>query len=174
MIGKGRKRARAAVGLAALAALLLAAGSAPAAPKVTPSGFPVPRYVSLKFGKVNARRGPGEDYPLLWVYRARGLPLQVIAETAEWRRVCDPQGQAAWVHKRGVDGARTAFRMRPVDLPMRARPESNGRTVAFLRPQSIAVLDRCDKGWCRLKAGGASGWVPQGEVWGAAPAAQCR
>ena len=47
----------------------------------TPSGLPVPRYVSLKFAEVNARGGPGDDYKLLWVYRAKGLPMQVIAET---------------------------------------------------------------------------------------------
>jgi SH3-like domain-containing protein len=162
------------IGAGVCMALMLAAGAAPAAPRVTPSGFPVPRYVSLKFGKVNARRGPGEDYPLLWVYRAKGLPLQVVAETAEWRRVCDPQGQAAWVHKRGVDGARTAMRIKPGQTPLRSRPEPNGRIVAFLRAQSIAAVDHCDKGWCRLKAGGVSAWAPDTEVWGGAPAAQCR
>jgi SH3-like domain-containing protein len=164
-------------GLAAallLAVLALSPALALAAPRVTPSGFPVPRYVSLKYGKVNARAGPGEDHRLLWVYRAKGLPLQVVAETADWRRVCDPQGQAAWVHKRGVDGATTAMRVKPGPLPLRAKPDSAGRVQAYLRPQSIAVLDRCDKGWCRLKAGGASGWAPQGEIWGGAPAAQCR
>ena len=62
--------------------------------------MPVPRYVSLKFDKVNARAGPGDDHKLLFVYRVRGLPLQVIAETSEWRRVCDPEGTLAWVHKR--------------------------------------------------------------------------
>ena len=156
------------------ALLLLVLGPAQAAPRVTPSGYPVPRYVSLKYGKVNARAGPSEDHRLLWVYRAKGLPLQIIAETTDWRRVCDPQGQAAWVHKRGVDGALTAMRVKPEPLPLRSRPDSAARIQAFLRPQSIASLDRCDKGWCRLKAGGASGWTPRTEIWGALPTAQCR
>lgn len=162
--------------IGSLAAAFVLAGLVPAlaAPRVTPSGYPVPRYVSLKYGKVNARAGPGEDHRLLWVYRAKGLPLQIVAETADWRRVCDPQGQAAWVHKRGVDGATTAMRVKPGPLPLRARPDPGGRVQAFLRPQSIAALDRCDKGWCRLKAGGTTGWAPQNEIWGGAPAAQCR
>ena len=53
------------------------------AKRKTPSGLDVPRYVSLKFNEVNARGGPGDDYKLLWTYRARGLPLQVIAETSD-------------------------------------------------------------------------------------------
>ena len=30
----------------------------------TPSGFPVPRYVSLKVGKVNGRTGPARQHPI--------------------------------------------------------------------------------------------------------------
>ena len=43
--------------------------------RVTPSGLPVPRYVTLKFDPVNARAGPGDDHRLLWVYHAKGLPV---------------------------------------------------------------------------------------------------
>ncbi len=53
-------------------ALALAAGAcAYAAERATPSGFPVPRYVTLKFGTVNARAGPGDDHRLLWVYKVK-------------------------------------------------------------------------------------------------------
>src|SRR3954471_10394800 len=102
------------------------AGQAQAAvDRSTPSGMPVPRYVSLKFDKVNARAGPGDDHRLLWVYRARGLPLQVIAETLEWRRVCDPEGATAWVHKRVTDGRRMTMNTRasPVVLLRRPKPD---------------------------------------------------
>ena len=63
--------------LVLLGAFSLWGGSAQAASpdRQTPSGMPVPRYVSLKFEKVNARAGPGDDHKLLFVYRVRGLPL---------------------------------------------------------------------------------------------------
>ena len=163
-----------AIGWAVVIGLGLLAGPLAAAPRVTPSGLPVPRYVSLKFGKVNARSGPGEDHRLLWVYRAKGLPLQVVAETADWRQVCDPQGQLAWIHKRGADGSRTAMRTQSSPLPLRGRPEAQSRIEAYLRPQSIAAVDRCEEGWCRLKVQGVSGWVPEREIWGAAAGRQCR
>ncbi len=43
----------------------------------TPSGFDVPRFVSLKFGKVNARTGPSRNHPIAYQYQRRGLPLIV-------------------------------------------------------------------------------------------------
>ena len=42
-----------------------ASAGAPEKAPTTPSGLPVPRYVSLKFDPVNARAGPGDDHRLL-------------------------------------------------------------------------------------------------------------
>jgi SH3-like domain-containing protein len=159
---------------AATLATALVAGAAGAADRTTPSGLPVPRYVSLKFDKVNARSGPGDDHRLLWIYRVRGLPVQVVAETAEWRRICDPEGELVWVHKRTTDGRRTAINMQPTPLPLRRRPKETSHLVAYLSPRSLAALVRCDHGWCRLKADEVSGWARQSDVWGASEAIQCR
>jgi SH3-like domain-containing protein len=160
----------AALGL--LAALGLAA-AAQGAERQTPSGMPVPRYVSLKFDKVNARAGPGDDYKLLWVYKVRGLPLQVIAETAEWRRVCDPEGTLAWVHKRVTDGRRMTMNTAPGPVPLLKRPKDGFKPAAYLNPRALATLDRCDKGWCKVKADHAGGWVREGVLWGTTDTPQC-
>ncbi len=161
---------------ALMAALLAAPTLAAEKPdRPTPSGLPVPRYVSLKFDTVNARAAPGDDSRLLWVYRTRGLPVQVVAETPEWRRICDPEGGLAWVHRRTTDGKRMAMRLKAEPLAMHAKADATSRTVAYLAPRALADLDRCGKdGWCKLKAGRASGWVPAAEVWGATEEPQCR
>ena len=161
------------------AALAVALGLALVAPasaaeRQTPSGFPVPRYVTLKFDRVNARAGPGDDHRLLWVYRVRGLPVQVVAETAEWRRVCDPQGKLAWVHRRTTDGHRSVINLSPRPQPLFRKPKAGAQPAAFLNARAMASLARCEKGWCRVKAPGAAGWVREGALWGTAEAPQCR
>lgn len=162
------------VALGLLAVLGLAAGAGAAAERQTPSGMPVPRYVSLKFDKVNARAGPGDDYRLLWVYKTRGLPLQVIAETTDWRRVCDPEGALAWVHKRTTDGRRMTMNTGLTSVTLLQKPKDDARPAAYLNPRSLAALDRCRKGWCRVRAGHASGWVREGRLWGTSDRPQCR
>jgi SH3-like domain-containing protein len=155
--------------------LIAGVAAAAAAPdRSTPSGLPVPRYVSLKFDTVNARAGPADDNRLLWVYRARGLPVQVVAETSEWRRVCDPEGGLAWVHKRTTDGRRQVINTHPGVVTLRRRPKPAAAVAAYLNPRALAALVRCDKGWCRVRVDGQSGWVREGELWGTAEAAQCR
>ena len=150
------------------------AEAAPGADRPTPSGLPVPRYVSLKFDEVNARAGPSEEHRILWVYRVRGLPVQVVAENTEWRRICDPEHGLAWVHKRATDGRRMVLRAQASPLPMRKHPKDGAKPAALLAPHSLAGLVRCeDNGWCKLKVDGVSGWVRAGEVWGTDPRAQC-
>jgi SH3-like domain-containing protein len=139
----------------------------------TPSKLPVPRFVSLKSGEVNARNGPGEDHRILWVWRVKGLPLKVIAETREWRRVEDPDGGKAWVKLQMVDGRRTVIRKTAGDLALLAEPKPGARVTAYLRAGAVATQTRNEKGWSRLKVGGASGWAPEGEVWGAGPEPVC-
>jgi SH3-like domain-containing protein len=167
------------VGSAVLAAILGLALGGPAGasapkPRPTPSGLPVPRYVSLKFDPVNARAGPGDEHRLLFVFHAKGLPVQVVAETDEWRRVCDPDGGLSWVHKRTTDGRRTVMRTLPGPAPIHAAPRETAAISAYLAPRALAELDRCDRGWCRIRVGRTAGWTPAAELWGADEAAQCR
>ena len=111
-----------ACGVALMAATVAPAVAQPERP--TPSGLPVPRWVSLKSGQINARVGPGNDYKILWTYRTRGLPVQVIAETRDWRRVCDPRGGVAWVNAGTTSGRRMVMRAKPQPLPVRAKPDA--------------------------------------------------
>ena len=164
-----------AAALAAPGALLLARSAAARDPsRPTPSGFPVPRYVSLKFDEVNARAGPGDDYRLLWTYRVRGLPLQVIAETSDWRRVCDPEGAVAWVHQRTVDTRRMVMRTEAQPVAMRRHPKPDAAPAAMLTGRALARLDDCAAGWCRISVDRIRGWVRAEEVWGTRDSVQCR
>jgi SH3-like domain-containing protein len=150
-------------------------GDCPAAQRAhTLSGFCVPRWVSLKHGEVMGRKGPGKDYPALWVYRVDGLPVQVVAETEEWRRICDPEGGAAWVHRSEIDGRRTLISRADTQTPIRLSANPASRTLAFLNPKALARLTRCRGGWCQVKVGAVAGWIAADQVWGLGDARQCR
>lgn len=160
--------------LLGVVATLLAGPALAEAERSTPSGLPVPRYVTLKFGEVNARAGPGDDHRLLWIYHVRGLPVQVVAETPEWRRICDPDHGLAWVHRRTTDGRRMVMLSADQPLPIHAQPKASARIKAYMAPRSLGALDRCKGGWCKIKVDRAEGWAPSAALWGTAEAPQCR
>jgi SH3-like domain-containing protein len=176
-VGKrARRGGHWAIGALAMGVFLLQASQGLGADedRPTPSGLPVPRYVSLKFDKVNARSGPGDDHRLLWVYHVKGLPVQVVAESNEWRRICDPDGSLSWVHERTTDGHRTVMRTQAGPASILQSPHANAPVTAYLASRALAAVDRCAKGWCKVHVGAAAGWIDAGTVWGAAEAAQCR
>jgi SH3-like domain-containing protein len=140
----------------------------------TPSGYCVPRYLSLKRGEVFGRKGPGKDYATLFVYHAKGLPVQVIDETSDWRRICDPDGATVWVASPMVDGRRTVMAPAKAPVALRAAPSDTAAVTTYLRPRAIADLGRCKAEWCEVTADEARGWVKSSEVWGLAPQVQCR
>lgn len=149
------------------------AKGAAAGERPTPSGLPVPRWVTLKFGEVNARAGPGDDHRKLWVYRVKGLPVQVVAETREWRRVCDGEGGLAWVHKRVTTGERNVLNLSRRPIPLQTRPRSDADRRGWLAAGALASLDACEAGWCRVRAGRVRGWAPAPALWGTAETTLC-
>lgn len=67
--------------------------------KGTVTGLPLPRYAALRADEVNMRVGPGERFPILWVYHRRGLPVRIEREFDTWRLVEDSTGQKGWIQQ---------------------------------------------------------------------------
>ena len=70
-----RAGVKAALGCALL--VLLAAcggGAADEETADTPSGYPVPRWISVRGAPASMRAGPGLDYPVLWQFDRSGAP----------------------------------------------------------------------------------------------------
>jgi len=134
-----------------------------------PSGLPLPRFVSLKSDRVRVRRGPSTQHQVAWVYRARGLPVEIIAEFEDWRRIRDADGEEGWIRRSLLSGWRTAMIApwrKEERLPLRARPAKDAQTVAMLSSGVIGHVVSCTGSWCKLKVGGYEGWIEQAMLWG--------
>ena len=134
----------------------------------TSTGLHLPRYASLKTDDVNMRSGPGERYPVLWVYKRRELPVQITREFDVWRLVSDMDGIKGWVHQATLTGKRSFVTVGKDDDTLRAQPDAGAEPVAVLRPGVVGRLRRCDAGaaWCEVQAGGYTGWLRRSDFWG--------
>jgi SH3-like domain-containing protein len=160
-------------------ALILFAGFEPRAaadgtgPATGPSGqshLPVPRFVSLKSDRVNVRRGPSTDQAIVWVFSRAGLPVEVIAESDNWRRVRDSEGADGWVFHGLLSGRRTAL-IAPwskdhESVPLYGRKSTSAQPVAELAPNVLGNVLSCDGEWCELSIDDYSGYVQQEQLWG--------
>ncbi len=148
--------------------VILALGAAPVAAGLEGSGQPLPRFVSLRAGEVNMRIGPGERYPIDWVYLRAGVPMEVVAEYYTWRRVRDWRGIEGWIHTSMLTGRRAMVVSGDVRA-LRTKPDPLAPVVARVEPGVFGRLKECPKngGWCRVEVAGFDGWLRRGDFWGA-------
>jgi len=45
-----------------------------------PPAEKLPRYASLRSDEVNLRIGPGETYPIVWVFKRKDMPVEIIEQ----------------------------------------------------------------------------------------------
>lgn len=129
------------------------------------TNLPIPRFVSLKAGEGNARRGPSLNHRIDWVFMRRDMPLEVVGEFGHWRRVRDSEGFGGWIHRSLLSGARTVIVEEEV-LPLLLRPDPDSPVNARAEAGVVAKLGKCTLDWCRIGVDRHRGWVPKTAVWG--------
>jgi SH3-like domain-containing protein len=131
------------------------------------SGLPLPRFVSLRSDEVNLRSGPGKQYPMDWIYSRRDLPVEVIAEFQEWRKIRDWQGTEGWVHQSMI-WARRMVVITQGRKKLKAEPDDKAVILAELDTNVVARLMSCprDKNFCKVEVQNIQGWLRRDEFWG--------
>lgn len=132
------------------------------------TNLPLPRYVTLKTGEGNARRGPGLSHRIDWVFKRAGMPLKVTAEYENWRRVEDQEGFGGWVHYSLLSGVRSVVIVAEL-ADFRAAPDPQAEVVARAERGVVARVQQCAPDWCRISAEGEKGWVIKAALWGVDP-----
>ena len=129
------------------------------------SGYEVPRFLSLKSDEANMRVGPGNEYPIAWVYKRKGLPLKVIAEYEVWRKVIDHEGTTGWMHTKLLTGRRTALITGRVAKLFNSF-EDNSKIVGYAERNVLMELQYCKSQFCRVVHPKLKAWVRRDEFWG--------
>jgi SH3-like domain-containing protein len=146
--------------------ILLSPLNAFAQEKGSGTGFPIPRFVSLNKDQVFARTGPGQRYPIKWVYERDNLPVEVTKEFENWRKIRDHEGEEGWVHHTLLSGKRHGLLITRQAMPILRSDSDDARAVALIEPQVIMTIRSCDGTWCRVSVEGYRGFIQSDSLWG--------
>lgn len=130
------------------------------------SGQPIPRFVSVKSDKVFVRAGPGVRYPIKWVFKKSGYPVEVVQEFDTWRKVKDHEGAEGWIHQTLLSGKRRVLITEEKGVVMLKKPLSDAKPVAVLEKNVVADVDQCAANWCQAEVAGFKGWIERKSLWG--------
>ena len=132
------------------------------------TNLPLPRYVTLKSGDGNARRGPGLTHRIDWVFVKSGMPLLLTAEYENWRRVEDAEGFGGWVHYSLLSGTRSVLIMQDM-AEFRYAADTSSDVLFQAERGVLGRLLECSLGWCRVNTNGEKGWIKKTALWGVNP-----
>lgn len=142
-------------------------GDSAQARQPNPSGLPIPRWVSVRAGEANLRTGPGARYPIDWVLQRKDLPVEVVEEFENWRKIRARDDTVGWVHKSMLSGKRMAT-VAVARARVLSRPEDRAPVAAFVEEGVQVALEACDGEWCAvaIDSHGVDGWIPRAALWG--------
>ena len=150
------------LGRGALAAILIVAAAAPAlAQEKQP-----PYWASIASGQAMTRTGPGRNYPGVWLYQRRDLPVRVVKKYQTWRLIQDPDGAQGWMLVTLLSDRRTALVKSGQPRSVRVGPSDSARVRYMAEPGVVGRIDKCRDGWCRIEFGKREGYIQIGDLWG--------
>lgn len=167
--------ARAAFSLISLALVLAVPALAQESGTGSVTKLPIPRFVSLKPSDTPMREGPSKDHRIKWVFKREGLPVEVIGEHEQWRRIRDSESTDGWVYHARLSNRRTVVVRTPKDPKASGEQRlfkeenDNAAVVAKVQPGVVASIERCSKEWCRIAVEGYAGFIRKSFVWGVYP-----
>lgn len=131
------------------------------------TGYKIPRFVSLKSDDVNLRIGSSTIFPIILKYNSLNLPVEIIEEFENWRKIKDIQSNIGWVHKNLLKGERFAVinLISPnIVANVYSRPE--GKLTGKIGNYNIVKILSCLLDWCNISIKNNKGWIRKKNIWG--------
>ncbi|MBA3670182.1 MAG: hypothetical protein H0W71_09010 [Sphingomonas sp.] len=146
----------------AVLALMLVAVAAPASAQDKKP----PYWASIASGKAMTRAGPGRNYPGVWLYQRRDLPVKVLKIYPNWRLIEDPDGTKGWMLVTLLSDRRTALVKEGEPRAVRISPNAAAKVRYRLEPGVVGQIEKCRDGWCKIAIGRRTGFITTGDIYG--------
>jgi SH3-like domain-containing protein len=123
-------------------------------------------YASLRSDKVFLREGPTFQHRVLFIYKRKDYPVEVLSTYESWRRVRDADGTTGWMSQTMLSDARTVLVEGKSPVMLRTAPYAAAAVSAKAEPGVVGKLKACKPQFCEIIAGGVTGWIDRTRIWG--------
>ncbi len=144
-----------------VAAVILALAAPAAAQEKKP-----PYWASIASGEAMMRTGPGRNYPGVWLYKRRDLPIRVVKTYPNWRLVEDPEGTQGWMLVSLLSDRRTAIVKQGDPRPIHVKADAGSRVQYTAQAGVVGRIEHCGNGWCHIEIGKRGGYIRISDIWG--------
>jgi SH3-like domain-containing protein len=125
-----------------------------------------PYWASIASGEAMMRAGPGRNYPGIWLYKRRDLPIRVVKTFPNWRMIEDPDGTRGWMLVSLLSDRRTAIVKPGQPRSIHVRPQDASRVRYDAEPGVVGRIEKCRDRWCHISIGKREGYIRIADIWG--------
>ena len=125
-----------------------------------------PYWASIASGQAMMRSGPGRNYPGLWLYQRRDLPIRVVQVYTNWRKIEDPDGQQGWMLVTMLSDKRSAIIRPGAPRDLHNKPNAQSHVAYKVEPGVVGKITKCRDGWCKMTIAKREAYVKVSDIWG--------
>ena len=125
-----------------------------------------PYWASIASGQAMTRAGPGKNYPGVWLYQRRDLPIRVVKKYENWRMIEDPDGTRGWMLVSLLSDRRTAIVKPGEPRSIHVSADGASRVRYTAEHGVVGRIEKCSNGWCHITIGKREGFIRMVDIWG--------
>ena len=122
------------------------------------------KFLMLKNDKVNVRYGPSFDYPIKYIYKKLNLPVKVIDNKENFRRIIDNKKNSGWIHISQLKQSKSFIT--ETNKILFKKPTKFSKPLAKIETGRLLLVKKCEINWCLVETKNFKGWVDEENLWG--------
>ena len=125
-------------------------------------------FLTLRNNEVNLRQGPSLNYPIKLVYKKKFLPILVIDNSYNFRKVMDHENNSGWIHISQLSKKKAALNNEDNSIIFKKASEYS-EPLALIEKGRLFLIKKCKNNWCKIINENVSGWIFFENFWGKLP-----
>ena len=122
-------------------------------------------FLTLRYNEVNLRQGPSNEYPIKIFYKKKYLPVLIMDQSENYRKIIDHENNTGWIHISQLSKKKAAI-VKNDDLIMFSRPTIFSKPIVMLKKGRLTKIKKCKENWCKAESGNFKGWLKKDSLWG--------
>ena len=122
-------------------------------------------FLTLRYDKVNLRQGPSRQYPIKIFYKKKFLPVLILDESDNFRKIRDHENNTGWIHISQLSKKKAAIVI-DENLIMFKSLTIYSKPIVILEKGKLSKIIKCKNEWCKAKTGKYKGWLKKESLWG--------
>ena len=122
-------------------------------------------FLTLKYNRVKVRQGPSFEYPVKFIYKKKYLPIKIINNKDNFRKITDLKNNNGWIHVSQLSKKKSAINIHNLSIIFK-KPNIYSQPMAKLEKGKMVIVKKCKEDWCKIITNDYKGWIFKNYLWG--------